>query len=179
VQTTPHLWHINIPNDIQYRSQYNTCYNADGSVIIQSHLCNVSANVYPNILVGGVDDFALNLLDHNVVVWVRSTSLTKYVMRSLPWSNIRAMSNRTNTPMGDLAASCFDSILYSSSYVSMMNWWNCFLPQRRVSTLPNAGLQMLVVRRVPCLCLSLVYKALESLYSIPCKLPTYLSSSSV
>jgi hypothetical protein len=37
-------------------------------------------NMYPKIWVGAADEFAHNLLDHNVVVWVRSPSFTKYVM---------------------------------------------------------------------------------------------------
>src|SRR6202790_1795272 len=96
-------------------------YRVDESVIIQSHLYSVSASVYPRIPVGAVDEFAFNLLDHNVVVWVRSTSLTKYVTREVP---------RTNNPMDALARSCFDSILPSSSYVSMTNWWNCCSPRQ-------------------------------------------------
>jgi len=59
----------------------NNRYNAEESVIILSHLYKVSASVYPKIPVGAADDLAFNLLDHNVVVCVRSTSLTKYVTR--------------------------------------------------------------------------------------------------
>ena len=59
----------------------NNCYNAEESVIILSHLYKVSASMYPKIPVGAADDLAFNLLDHNVVVCVRSTSLTKYVTR--------------------------------------------------------------------------------------------------
>jgi len=32
----------------------------------KAQLYNVSANVYPNIPVGAVDDLAFNLFDHNV-----------------------------------------------------------------------------------------------------------------
>ena len=57
----------------------NNRYNAEESVIILSHLYKVSASVYPKIPVGAADGLAFNLLDHNVVVCVRSTSMTKYV----------------------------------------------------------------------------------------------------
>ena len=58
--------------------------NAEESVIMPSHLYRVSASVYPKILVGAVHDFDFKLLDHNVVVCVRSTSFTKYVMLRAP-----------------------------------------------------------------------------------------------
>src|SRR5882762_5464542 len=151
-------------------------YRVDESVIIQSHLYSVSASVYPRIPVGAVDEFAFNLLDHNVVVWVRST---KYVTREVPRSTIRAMSKRTNIPMDDLARSCFDSILHSSSYVSMTNWWNCCSPRRRVSMLPKAGLQTSAVRRVPRLSMSLRCDVVESVHQLLRMLSTDLSSSSV
>ena len=55
----------------------NRC-NAEESVIILSHLYKVSASVYLKIPVGAADDLAFNLLDHNVVVCVRSTSFIQY-----------------------------------------------------------------------------------------------------
>ena len=71
------------------------------------------------------------------------------------WSNMRAMSKRTNIPMDDLARSCFNSILHSSSYVSITNWWNWCSPRLHVSMLLKVGLEISAVKKVPHLSMSL------------------------
>jgi len=44
------------------------------------------------------------------VVWVRSTSLTKYVTREVPPIHNQSYVEAHEIPMDDLARSCFDSI---------------------------------------------------------------------
>ena len=68
--------------------------------------------------------------------------------------------------MDDLAKSCLDSILHSSSYVSMTNFWNCCSPRRRVSMPPKAGLQTSAVSRVPRTSMSLRCDVVESVHQI-------------
>jgi len=94
-------------------------YNAEKSVIILSHLYRVSTSVYPKIPVGAANDLAFNLLDHNVVVCVRSTSLTKYVTHWVPWSTHRSAQILQWMTWPEAA-----SISLCTAHHTCP-WWNC------------------------------------------------------